>query len=130
MEEDMDGLVQDARYALRTLRKSPAFVTTTVLILSLGINAHLAIIAVVNAVLLQPLPVREPERILRVFDDLRGAVAKNVGLSVPALHGLSERSGVFERISAAFPSSPGWGAPALAATARRPTRVSPLQALK
>jgi len=101
----MDGLLQDVRYALRTLRKSPAFVTTAVLTLALGIGANLAIFTVVNAVLLQPLPFREPERIVRVFDDLRGAGAKNVGMSVPELYDLGERSGVFEQISAAFPSS-------------------------
>ena len=103
----MDGLLQDVRYALRTLRKSPAFATTTVLTLALGIGANLAIFTVVNAVLLQPLPFREPERIVRVFDDLRGAGAKNVGMSVPELYDLSERSGVFEQISAVFPSSGG-----------------------
>jgi predicted permease len=103
----MDGLLQDVRYALRTLRKSPAFVTITVLTLALGIGANLAIFTVVNAVLLQPLPFREPERIVRVFDDLRGAGAKNVGMSVPELYDLSERSGVFEQISAIFPSSGG-----------------------
>ena len=103
----MDGLLQDLRYALRTLRKSPAFLTITVLTLALGIGANLAIFTVVNAVLLQPLPFREPERIVRVFDDLRGAGAKNVGMSVPELYDLSERSGVFEQISATFPSSGG-----------------------
>ena len=101
----MDGLLQDLRYALRTLSKSPAFVTITVLTLALGIGANLAIFTVVNAVLLQPLPFREPERLVRVFDDLHGAGAKNVGMSVPELYDLSERSGVFEQISAIFPSS-------------------------
>jgi predicted permease len=101
----MDGLLQDVRHALRTLGKSPAFLTITVLTLALGIGANLAIFTVVNAVLLQPLPFREPERIVRVFDDLARAGAKNVGMSVPELYDLSERSGVFEQISAIFPSS-------------------------
>jgi predicted permease len=100
----MDGLLQELRYALRTLRKSPAFLTITVLTLALGIGANLAIFTVVNAVLLQPLPFREPDRIVRVFDDLHGAGAKNVGMSVPELRDL-ERSGVFETISAIYPSS-------------------------
>jgi len=101
----MGGLLQDFRYAWRTLRKSPAFLTITVLTLALGIGANLAIFAVVNAVLLQPLPFREPERIVRVFDDLGRAGAKNVGMSVPELYDLTERSGVFEQVSAIFPSS-------------------------
>jgi len=104
MEEGVDGLLQDVRYTLRTLRKSPAFVTTTVLTLALGIGANLAIFAVVNAVLLQPLPFREPERIVRVFDDVGRAGAKDIGMSVPELDDL-RRSGVFEQISAIVPVS-------------------------
>jgi putative ABC transport system permease protein len=100
----MEGLLQNLRYAWRTLRKSPAFATITVLTLALGIGANLAIFTVVNAVLLQPLPFREPERLVRVFDDLGGAGAKNVGMSVPELRDL-ERSGIFETISALYPSS-------------------------
>ena len=100
----MDGLLPDLRYALRTLRTSPAFVTISVLTLALGIGANLAIFAVVNAVLLQPLPFREPDRIVRVFDDLGAAGAKNVGMSVPELYDL-QRSGAFEQISVVIPAS-------------------------
>ena len=100
----MDGLLQDLRYVLRTLKKSPAFVTISVLTLALGIGANLAIFGVVNAVLLQPLPFREPDRLVRVFDDLGGAGARNAGMSVPELHDL-QRSGVFEQLSALYPSS-------------------------
>jgi putative ABC transport system permease protein len=100
----MDGLLQDVRYALRALRRSPAFLTIAALTLALGIGANLAIFTVVNAVLLQPLPFREPDRIVRVFDDLDGAGAKNVGMSEPELEDL-QRSGVFEQISVIFPAS-------------------------
>ena len=81
----MDGVLQDLRYAVRTLRNNPAVVTITVLTLALGIGANLAIFTIVNTVLLQPLPFREPERLVRVFDDLGGAGARNVGMSVPEL---------------------------------------------
>jgi len=100
----MDGLLHDVRYACRTLKKSPAFVTISVLTLALGIGANLAIFTIVNAVLLQPLPFRESDRIVRVFDDLGGAGAKNVGMSVPELYDL-QRSGAFEEISAIIPTS-------------------------
>jgi predicted permease len=100
----MDGLLQDLPYAWRTLRKSPAFLTITVLTLALGIGANLAIFTIVNTVLLQPLPFREADRIVRVFDDLHGAGAKNVGMSVPEFEDL-QRSGVFEQVSVIFPAS-------------------------
>jgi putative ABC transport system permease protein len=96
---------RDLRYALRTLRKNPAFLTITVLTLALGIGANVAIFTVVNAVLLRPLPFREPDRLVRVFDDLSGAGAKDVGMSVPELEDLRERSGVFEQISAVVAGS-------------------------
>src|SRR5262249_17165151 len=100
----MDGLLRDLRYVLRTLKKSPAFVTVSVLTLALGIGANLAIFTVANAVLLQPLPFREPERLVRVYDDLGRAGAKDVGMSVPELQDL-ERSGVFEGISVLYSGS-------------------------
>ena len=59
----MDGLLQDLHYVPRTVKKSPALATTSVLTLALGIGASLAICTVVNAALLHPLPFREPARV-------------------------------------------------------------------
>jgi predicted permease len=101
----VEHLTQDLRYALRTLSKSPAFVAIAVLTLALGIGANVAIFTLVNAVLLQPLPFREPDRLVRIFEDLGGAGAKNVPISVPELEDLRGRSDVFEQISAIFPVS-------------------------
>jgi predicted permease len=100
----MGDLIQDLRYAWRVLSKSPVL-TIAVVTQALGIGANVAIFTLVNSVVLQPLPFREPDRLVRIFDDLGGRGAKNVGISVPELEDLRDRSGVFEQVSAIFPIS-------------------------
>src|SRR5258708_5747524 len=86
----------DLRFACRSLLKTPGFTTVAVLTLALGIGANIAIFTVVNAVLLRPLPFQHPERLVRVFDDLKSAGAKDVGMSEPEFEDLRDRSGVFD----------------------------------
>ncbi|MBV8905386.1 MAG: ABC transporter permease, partial [Acidobacteriia bacterium] len=95
----------DLRFACLSLLKTPGFTTVAVLTLALGIGANIAIFTVVNAVLLRPLPFQHPERLVRVFDDLKGAGAKDVGMSEPEFEDLRDRSGVFDDISVLFPLS-------------------------
>lgn len=63
----MGKLVQDLKYGLRLLLKNPGFAAAAMIVLALGIGANTAIFSVVNAVLLRPLPLKDPERLMMVW---------------------------------------------------------------
>ena len=63
----METLLQDLRFGARMLLKRPGFAAVTVLTLALGIGANTAIFSFVNSLLLRPLPVGDPERMVRLY---------------------------------------------------------------
>ena len=101
----MGTLWQDLRYAARMLRKSLGFSISGGIILALGIGANTAIFSVVEAVLLRPLPYRDPGDLVSVKDDLRGLNIPDVGMSVPEFWDFRDRSSVFDEISVVWPLS-------------------------
>jgi len=76
----VEDLVKDLGYAVRQLRKSPAFTLTAVCSLALGIGANTAIFSLVNAFLLRPLPYERPDRLVTLFE--RNVVGSEQEMSV------------------------------------------------
>jgi putative ABC transport system permease protein len=94
----IEHLVQDVRFAVRMLRRSPGFTIVAVLTMALAIGTTTAMFSVVDATLLRPQPYPQPGQLVRIEDDLAGIGARDVGMSTPEWWDL-ERSGVFQYVS-------------------------------
>lgn len=94
----MNGLVQDFRYALRQLRKSPGFAATAILILTLGIAASTAIFGFVDAALIRPLPYKDPARLMDVTES--AAMFPRANLSYPDFVDWRKLNQVFSSLDA------------------------------
>src|SRR5712692_7412707 len=81
--EHFDLLRGDVRYALRNLRRNPAFTIVAVLALAVGIGANTAVFTFVNGVLLRALPYQNPGELVAIFEKLPGAPVPKFEFSAP-----------------------------------------------
>ena len=114
----MQTFLQDLKYALRMLKKNPAFTAVAILTLAVGIGANSAIFSVVNAVLLRPLPYREPGQLVRVYSEFPTMQLQKFWLSPPELLDIQREAQSWEAIGAWAPGGQNVG------TESEPLRVT------
>jgi putative ABC transport system permease protein len=93
----LEDLWQDARYALRSLRKHPGFTAIAIFTLALGIGANTAIFSVINAVLLRPLPYEDADRLVVLTETVAD---RPIGVSYPNFVDWRNQSTMFENVAA------------------------------
>lgn len=114
----MQTFLQDLKYALRMLKKNPAFTTVAILTLAVGIGANSAIFSVVNSVLLRPLPFRQPDQLVRVYSEFPNMKLQKFWLSPPELLDIQREAKSWEAIGAWAPGGQNVG------TESEPLRVT------
>jgi predicted permease len=88
----LDILMQDLRYTLRTLRRDRGFTIVAILILALGIGANIAVFSVVNTLMLRPLPLQDPSRLLWIGPEVFDGNWSAATYSIDAYEELRERN--------------------------------------
>ncbi len=100
----MTGLLQDVRYAVRQLRKSPGFACTAVLILALGIGGTTAIFSTINPILFEPLPYPNANRIMMIW--YAGEDGSRIPQAFHTYREVSDRSRSFDALAVMKPWQP------------------------
>src|SRR5687768_13458381 len=101
----MQTLIQDIRFGLRMLLKSPSVSIVATIALALGIGANTAIFSVLNAVLLRPLPFPNPDSLVQLFETDRKKGFQRGAHSYPNFFDLRAQSTVFERVASYYSSN-------------------------
>jgi len=97
----LETLWNDARYGLRQLRRSPGFAFTIIALLAIGIGANTTMFSVVNAVLIDPLPYKDPDRLVRLWESNPKRSLPESAVSVPNFHDWQAGQSVFQDVAAA-----------------------------
>ncbi len=122
----MTGILQDVRYAVRGLRKSPGFTMVAVLTLALGIGANTTIFSVTNATLLKPISFPDPARLVLVWQTFgKGPDDYNI-VSAPNYWDFERQNHVFENIAVFDSAGRGYNLSSRASS-REPEQVSGLR---
>lgn len=95
----MNDLVQDIRYAVRTLARRPGFVAVAVITLALGIGVNSAIFSALNSILLRPLPYPAPDRLVQVWEHKAGSDTKDNPVAPLNFLDWQTQSETFEQIA-------------------------------
>ena len=98
----LETTLQDVRYALRMLRKSPGFATVAILTLALGIGANTAIFSVLDSVLLRPLPYQDPAGLVMLWENNSQHPNPHNTVSPPDFLDWQNRNTVFTELAALF----------------------------
>ena len=118
----MDTLISDARFALRSLVRSPSFAITAVLALGLGIGSTAGVFSLLEGVVLRPLPYRDPSRLVTIWDSNREKGLKHEPISPVTFHD-------YRALSSVFADAAAWWRPQLnlADETGDPIRVSAVE---
>ena len=92
--------LQDLRYAVRILRKYKGFSLAIILTAALGIGANVTIFSVLHAVILEPLPYKDPDRLVRLSESNLGQSQNESPVSVPNFLDWQRQQSSFEEVSA------------------------------
>src|SRR5882762_2516310 len=103
----MSATLRDFRYCLRTLRKSPIFLTVAVLSLALGIGANTAIFSLIHQLILQPLPVKNPEQLVMLAGRGKHYGGNNGAdrISYPMYQEIRDKNQVFSSMFCTYPAT-------------------------
>src|SRR5690349_17795135 len=93
----MESFIQDLRYGFRSLLRHPLFTVVAITTLAIGIGANTAILSLVNAVILRPLPFRDPERLVLIWASFGDS--SRTWLSTPEFEDVRNRSTTFTDIA-------------------------------